>query len=184
MTTQTSFSLGDRWAAQPLWFTFLCITVLSGGLFGLLTGVGGPDQEFREPLVATLLGALFGLLLGASMTWVLHRMRKKSGFAELDHHARLVVIRALRTGHPSDDPSFHPALRRQVAYTLDQARKNRRAAPAAHGAMLLLAVVNTWLISPWFLLLALWAMFLGVYAWITFTRAEARLVGLERALAE
>jgi len=111
-------------------------------------------------------------------------MRKKSGFAELDHHARLVVSRALRTGRPSDDPSFHPALRRQVAYALDHARKSRRAAPVAYGAMLLLGVVNTWLISPWFLLLVLWFVVLGVYAWITFTRAEARLTGLERALAE
>ncbi|MEO3784497.1 hypothetical protein ABGB12_14265 [Actinocorallia sp. B10E7] len=184
MTNQTSFSLSDRWAAQPLWFTFLYTAVLSGGLFALWTRVTGPDREMREPLVAVLLGVLFGLFFGAGMTWLQHWIRKKTGLAELDHHARLVVSRALRTGHPPADPSFHPALRRVVAYSLCQARKNRRAAPVAYGAMLLLGAVNTWLISPWFVLLILWFVILGAYAWIRFIREEARLAGLERALAE
>jgi Flp pilus assembly protein TadB len=184
MPDQGSFSLGDRWAAQPLRFVFLWTMVLSGGLFGAWTWAAAPEEGMREPFVAVLSGAVFGLLLGACLTWLQHSTRKKSGFAEMDHHGRLVLVQALRTGCPPADPSFHSVLRRLVAYNLDQAGKGRRAMPVAFGFLLALSVVNTVFLSRWFLLLVLWFVVLGVCVRVVSGRAEVRLAGLERALAE
>ncbi|WP_106401971.1 hypothetical protein [Actinocorallia populi] len=183
MPDRTEFSWGDRWAVQPWWFTFLFVAVLSGGSFGLWTWLAAPDEEMREPYVAALIGAFFGLFLGAFMTWAQHWTRKKSGFAELDQHARLVVVRALRTGRLPEDPSFHPVLRRPVAYHLEQGRKSRRVLPVAYGVLLLVAAVNTLTIGPWALLLGLWFAVMGIYGWVSSGRAEARLAGLAQGLA-
>jgi len=171
---QDDFSWRERWAAQPLWFTFLYLAVLGGALFALWTWVAAPEEEMRTPGVAALSGAAFGLLFGAVMALVRRSVWQKSGLAELDGHARLVVIQALYTGRLPDDPSLHSRLRRPVAYHLEQERKSRRSVPVVYGLLLFIAVFNMWTVSLWFVLLGVWAVALGVYAWFSSARSVVR----------
>ena len=115
---------------------------------------------------------------------VQRRVWKKTGFAELDRHARLAVVRALRTGHLPGDPAVHSVLRSSVTYRLERGRKSRRALPVSYGSLLLVAVANALVLGPWFLLLGLWFVALGVYGWVSVRREGPRLAGLERALVE
>jgi hypothetical protein len=184
MDHQGGFSLRDRWTAQPLWFTFLFLAVLGSVLFGLWIWVSDLDQEVRMPGVAVLSGVLFGLPFGGIMTLVQRSIRKKSGIAELDWNARLAVVRALRTGRLPDDPSLHPGLRRSVAYHLDQARKVRGGAPFLYGILLVVAVFSTVVFGPVFVLLGVWAVAAGAYAFFSSARTVARLTELERVLSE
>lgn len=184
MPEQTDFSLGDRWAAQPLWVPFFFAVVVSGGAGGAAMWAKAPEEELRDPYIAFAMGALLGLLLGGLLTLVRRRAEKRTGVAELDHHARLVVGRAMRTGRPPADPALHPLLRRLAASVLERERKSRRVAPVFYGFLLLVAVWNTLVVSPWFAVLILWFGVLLAYSLIMFPRVEARMLGLERALAE
>ena len=53
-----------------------------------------------------------------------------------------------------------------------------------YGVLLLVAVWNVLVVSPWVLLLVLWFGILIAYSLFASPRAEARWTNLERALAE
>jgi Flp pilus assembly protein TadB len=150
-----------NWLLRAPWWV---LSLVSGGLFGVLMALfGALFQDERWP-VAVVGGVLAGIVFGAVMGPLLARQNRRwqesIGSSSADDLRR--ARRVARGGPVPADPEQRALAHRLVTTQLGELRRRRRFAVAVFAIFLVLEVVMAVTRSPWFWLAA--AFFAGMLA--------------------